>query len=115
MKRKDEIIPDIFFKADIRVGTILDVYEFPEARKPAYKLKIDFGPEIGIKQTSAQITNYRKDDLKGRKVIAVVNFPVKRVANFNSEVLVLGAVTDEGVKLLSVDTPESIKDGTVIA
>jgi len=79
-----------FRKVEMRVGKVLDVEDFPEARKPSYKLRIDFGSEIGVKSSSAQITGYRKDELKGRLVIAVVNFPTKQIANFQSEVLTLG-------------------------
>ena len=79
-----------FRKVDMRVGRVLEVEDFPEAIKPSYKLKIDFGPEIGIKNSSAQITGYRKDELKGKLVIAVVNFPPKQITNFQSEVLTLG-------------------------
>jgi len=92
-----------FEKLDIRIGKIIAVKDFPGAKKPAYQLKIDFGKEIGIKHSSAQITNYSKDELNGRIIVAVVNFDPKQVANFISEVLVLGAVTDHGVKLLEVD------------
>ena len=84
-----------FEKVEMRVGTIIEVNEFPEARKPAYKLKIDFGKHIGFKKTSAQITkNYKPKDLLGKQVIAVVNFPDKQIANFMSECLVMGAVGD---------------------
>ncbi|MEJ1223487.1 tRNA-binding protein [Sediminicola sp. 1XM1-17] len=90
-----------FTKVDMRVGTILEVHDFPEARKPAYQLHIDFGKELGIKKTSAQITKrYKKDDLLGRQIVAVVNFPKKQIANFMSECLILGAVEGEDVILL---------------
>ena len=86
---------DDFSKIDIRAGTITEVTDFPKAKKPSYQLKIDFG-ELGIKQSSAQITSfYNKEDLLGKQVIAVVNFPVKQIANFFSECLVLGVYTDQ--------------------
>ena len=81
---------DDFRKVDIRVGRVLEVDEFPEAKKPSYKLRIDFGPDLGVKNSSAQITGYERDELKGRLVVAVVNFPPKQIANFQSEVLTLG-------------------------
>ena len=90
-----------FEKVDIRVGQIVDVQEFPEARKPAYKLTIDFGPEIGLKKSSAQITAlYTKDALKSRKVLAVVNFAPKQIGPFVSEVLTLGTPDTEGSVIL---------------
>ena len=93
-----------FSKIDMRVGRVLEVDEFPEARVPAWKLTIDFGPEIGEKRSSAQITHYGRDQLLGRLVVGVVNFPPKRIAGFPSEVLVLGALDDEkGVVLLAPD------------
>ncbi|WP_028559941.1 chaperone CsaA [Paenibacillus pinihumi] len=103
-----------FLKLDMRIGTILEAEPFPEARKPAIKLKIDFGP-LGIKQSSAQLTRrYEAGQLIGRQIVAVVNFPVRRIAGFKSEVLVLGGVPEEGdVVLLSPDTP--LADGTPIA
>jgi len=92
---------DDFQQVDIRVGTIVSALEFPKARKPAYRLEIDFGP-LGTKRSSAQITDlYRPDELVGRQVMAVVNFPPRQVADLMSEVLVLGVVGDaEGVVLL---------------
>ncbi len=94
-----------FEKVEIRVGTVLEVNDFPEARKPAYQLTIDFGAEIGIRKTSAQITKrYQKEDLVQRQIVAVVNFPKKQIGKFMSECLVLGAVGAEGdVILLSPD------------
>ena len=79
-----------FRRVDMRVGRVLAVEDFPEARKPSYKLTIDFGPEIGVKKSSAQITRYRKEELVGRLVIGVINFPPKKIADFQSEVLTLG-------------------------
>ena len=93
-----------FQKIDMRVGRVLTVEEFPEARNPAWKLEIDFGPEVGVKRSSAQITHYPRERLEGTLVIGVVNFPPRRIAGFSSEVLVLGALDDEkGVVLLRPD------------
>ena len=92
---------ETFMKLDIRVGTIIEVNNFEKAKKPAYKLKIDFGDEIGIKNSSAQITeNYTKEDLLNKQILAVVNFPPKQVADFISEVLVLGVYTKNRVVLI---------------
>ncbi|AZQ43732.1 tRNA-binding protein [Nonlabens ponticola] len=90
-----------FMKIDMRIGTIIDAQLFPDARKPAYKLHIDFGPDIGHKKTSAQITDhYTIEDLIGKQIIAVVNFPEKQIANFMSQCLVLGSVDDQGKVIL---------------
>lgn len=94
---------DDFAKVDMRVGRVIVVEDFPEAIKPAYKLTIDFG-SLGIKKSSAQITNYKKDELVGRQVICVVNFPPKQIGPFVSEVLTLGAERDEsGYELIRPD------------
>ncbi len=93
-----------FTKLDIRVGTIIDACFFQKAIKPAYKLKIDFGKKLGIKYSSAQITDmYQKDELIGKQIIAIVNFPPKQIANFMSEVLVLGTYSDNKVVLIKPD------------
>ncbi|TZE82802.1 tRNA-binding protein [Calorimonas adulescens] len=94
---------DDFIKLDIRVGKIIEVNDFPEARRPAYKLTIDLGP-LGIKKSSAQITDlYEKEELLNREVVCVVNFPPKQIAGYISEVLVLGVYTAHGVVLLKPD------------
>jgi tRNA-binding protein len=90
-----------FDKVEIHAGTILEAKDFPKAKKPAYQLTIDFGDEIGIKKSSAQITtNYSKEDLIGKQIVAVTNFPVKQIGNFFSEVLVLGAIDEAGAVVL---------------
>lgn len=100
---------DEFRKVDMRVGKVIEVQDFPEARNPSYKLTIDFGP-LGVKKASAAIRPwYRKEDLLGRQVVAVLNFPPKQIANFVSEVLVLGAVqADHEVVLLRPDTEKEL-------
>ncbi len=108
-ERAAEITFADFLKVDIRVGTILTADPYPEARKPSYKLTIDFGPDIGVKKSSAQITvHYRLEDLPGRKVAAVVNFPPRQIGKFMSEVLTLGFPDEKGEVVLvqpSKDVP----------
>jgi tRNA-binding protein len=109
-----EISWEQFEAVDMRVGRVVGVEEFPEARVPAWKLDIDFGPEIGRKRSSAQISHYPREQLEGRLVVAVVNFPPKRIGPFLSEVLVLGAIDDaKGVILLRPD--EEVEPGDRIA
>ncbi|HTT28401.1 MAG TPA: tRNA-binding protein [Solirubrobacteraceae bacterium] len=98
-----------FQAVDMRVGRIVSVDDFPQARVPAWKLQIDFGPEIGIKRSSAQITHYAREQLEGRLVVGVVNLEPRLIARFKSEVLVLGALDDtEGVVLLQPDKPVAL-------
>lgn len=99
-----EASPDDFFRIDIRAGTVVRCEDFPEARKPAYKLWIDFGPEVGEKASSAQITErYRPEELVGRQVLGVVNFPPRQIGPFRSEVLTLGVYVDDTVILVNPD------------
>ena len=109
-----EINWDDFQKVDMRIGTIIEVLDFPKARNPSYILSIDFGKELGVKKSSAQITSlYSKDDLLGKQIVAVINFPKKQIATFMSECLVLGAVNGKEVTLLN---PENkIPNGTQIS
>ena len=95
-----EIVYDDFAKVDMRVGRIVAVEDFPEARKPAWKLTVDFGSELGLKRSSAQITNYSREELEGRLVVGVVNFPPRQIGPVRSEVLVLGASDAEGRVIL---------------
>ena len=102
-----ELTWDGFMAVDMRVGRILEVMDFPEARRPAWRLRLDFGPEIGERRSSAQITNYARGELEGRLVIAVVNFPPKQIGKFMSECLVLGTYS-AGLVLLLDPAPEAV-------
>jgi len=110
---KEEITFEDFLKVDIRIGTVIEVNDFPKARKPAYQLKIDFGP-LGIKKTSAQITDlYTKEDLLHKQVSAIVNFKPRQIGNFMSEVLVLGIYNTQG-KVVLLQTTKEVKNGEQI-
>ena len=98
---------DHFARIDARVGRVVEVIDFPEARRPAWRLRIDFGPEIGVKSSSAQITNYAREELVGRLVLAVVNFPPRQIGPFRSEVLTLGTYTTDGTVLLVDPSPDA--------
>ncbi len=107
----DEISWEQFTAVDIRVGRVVSVEDFPEARNPAWKLRIDFGPEIGERRSSAQIRHYGRDELEGSLVVGVVNFPPKQIGPIRSEALVLGALNDEhGVALLRPERPAAPGD-----
>ena len=100
-----------FEKVDIRCGTVIEVKDFPKARKPSYQFQIDFGPEIGIKKSSAQVTKpYKKEELLNRQVIAVINFPPKQIADFFSECLVLG-IYDENNHVILLQPERAVKNG----
>ena len=103
----EQITWDDFSRIELRVGTIIEAKEFPEARKPAYKLKVDFGPDIGIKKSSAQITDlYTTDELIGKQIVGVVNFPPRQIGPFMSECLVTGFYRDDNAVVLAVPERE---------
>ena len=112
---KEQITYDIFDKVDIRIGTVLSVKENVKARKPSLIIEVDFGKEIGIKQSSAQITHYyNEESLKGKQIIGVCNFPEKNIAGVKSEFLVLGAIEEDG-KVVLVHPSQPSKNGLKIA
>lgn len=104
LPRKPDVGADAFFALDLRVGEVVEVEDFPDARKPAWKLTVDFGPVVGRLRTSAQVRNYAREELLGRRVVGAVNLGAKRIAGFTSEFLVLGGLEPDGtVRLLEVD------------
>jgi len=112
---KEQITYDVFDKVDIRVGTVVSVKKNEKARKPSLVIKVDFGGEIGIKQSSAQITHYyNEENLKGKQVIGVCNFPEKNIAGIISQVLILGSIDNEG-KVILVHPSQESKNGLSIA
>ena len=112
---KEQITYDIFDKVDIRIGTVISIKKNEKARKPSLVVEVDFGKKIGIKQSSAQITDYyNEENLKGKQVIAVCNFPEKNIAGINSQVLVLGAIDQEG-KVTLVHPSQKAENGLQIA
>lgn len=118
LPRKRDVTGPDFFALDLRVGVVTAAREFPEARKPAYQLEVDFGPVVGTLRTSAQVTNYTLEELVGRRVVGAINLGARRIAGFESQFLVLGALAPDGtVHLLSPDpTPEGdVAPGSVVA
>lgn len=109
------VSPDEFFALDLRVGRVTAVEEFPEARKPAWKLTVDFGPEVGTLRTSAQVTNHSRDDLLGRTVVGAVNLGTKRIAGFTSEFLVLGAIDPDAGTVHLLELPDAVEPGWSVA
>lgn len=114
LERKDTVGSDAYFALDLRAGRVTAVEEFPQARKPMWKLTVDFGPLVGELRTSGQITNYARDELLGRMVVGAINLGEKRIAGFTSQFLVLGALEADGtVRLLEV--PDGVEPGAPVA
>jgi tRNA-binding protein len=114
LERKPDVAGSDYFALDIRTGRIVDVQDFPEARKPAWKIRVDFGPVVGELQSSAQIKNYTEDELLGRLVVGAINLGKKRIAGFTSEFLVLGALDPDGtVRLLQLES--GVEPGSPVA
>lgn len=114
LPRKDEVGIDAFFALDLRTGRVLEAEPLEGARKPAYKIKVDFGPTVGVLQSSAQITNYSIDELIGRMVVGAINLGTKRIAGFKSEFLILGALDPDGTVQL-LELREGVEPGAPIA
>jgi tRNA-binding protein len=114
LERKPDVAGSDYFALDIRTGRIVDVQDFPEARKPAWKIRVDFGPVVGELQSSAQIKNYTEDELLGRLVVGAINLGKKRIAGFTSEFLILGALDPDGtVRLLQLES--GVEPGSPVA
>lgn len=114
LPKKADVTIDDFFNVDLRTGRVLSVDDFPEARKPSYKITVDFGPTVGTLQTSAQVTNYSKEELVGRIVVGAINLGTKRIAGFKSEFLILGSLDPDGtVRLLQLE--EGVTPGAPVA
>jgi tRNA-binding protein len=113
LERKAEVGADAFLALDLRVGRVVEVEPFPEARKAAWRVRVDFGPRVGVLATSAQVTNYTRDELLGRLVVGALNLGTKRIAGFTSEFLVLGALEADGTVLL-LEVPD-VSPGAPIA
>ena len=114
LPKKPDVSIDDFFAVDLRTGRVLDVQDFPEARKPAYKITADFGPTVGTLSTSAQVTNYTKKELIGRMIVGAINLGTKRIAGFVSEFLILGSLDPDGtVRLLQLE--DDVEPGAPIA
>jgi tRNA-binding protein len=114
LARKPDIGPEGFFALDLRAGVVTDVQPFPQARKPSWRIEVDFGPVVGRLRSSAQIINYSSDELLGRTVVGALNLGTKRIAGFTSEFLILGALDPDGtVRLLEL--PEGVQPGAPIA
>ena len=112
--KKQDIAIDDFFALDMRTGRVTEVEDFPQARKPAYKITVDFGPRVGTLRTSAQVTNYPKEELIGRMVVGAVNLGTKRIAGFESQFLILGSLDPDGtVRLLGLEN--GVEPGAPIA
>lgn len=114
LPKKDDVSIDDFFALDLRVGRVVSADDFPEARKPSYKIEVDFGPTVGILTTSAQVTRYPKEELVGRLVVGAINLGTKKIAGFKSQFLILGALDPDGaVRLLRLE--EGTRTGAPVA